>query len=287
MSQVTDLLNTMAEDEITAYNAAPENEPHIVIGKDRIMKVPEELQRIAIEGDHNVETVTFDCPRYWDDHDLTKMAIYIRYACPDGKSGGYQAQNVRVDDITTDIIHFEWTITENVTGKAGTLTFMVAAKKSDEESGESLNRWHSEPNTEMYISKGIPDEDVDYATGNPDLLTQVLLLADRLLSAGIGGAPFTIEASIDDDTVNTTVTEAESAYNTGMDIVLKCTSDYSADDGATTGTNTVFFKLYQRLKIGTEVRYFFQAPLSETENVIVQLTSQTDGSFALSYGADE
>lgn len=183
MSQVNELLNTMAEEDIVTYTADPENEPHIVIDKDRFAKVPEELRRIAVEDDHNVETVTFDCPRYWDEHDLTKMVLYIRYACPDGKSGGYRAQNVRVDGAATDMIHFDWTISENVTGKAGTLAFMVVAKKSNEESGESLNRWHSEPNTEMYISKGIPGEDVDYTTGNPDLLTQVLLLAERCANA--------------------------------------------------------------------------------------------------------
>ena len=196
MSQVNELLNTMAEDEIAAYTADSENEPHIVIDKDRFAKVPEELRRIAIEGEHNVETVTFDCPRYWDKHDLTKMILYIRYECPDGKTGGYQAQNVRVDDTATDIIHFEWTITENVTGKAGTLAFMVVAKKSDEESGESLNRWHSELNTEMYISKGIPGETVDYTTGNPDLLTQALLLAERCTGGSGGNANIDVTAEV-------------------------------------------------------------------------------------------
>ena len=288
MSQVNELLNTMADEDIAAYTADRKNEPHIVIGKDRFIKVPEELRRIAVEGDHNVETVTFDCPRYWDEHDLTEMILYIRYACPDGKPGGYKAQNVRVDDTASDMIHFEWTISENVTGKAGTLAIMVVAKKSDEESGESINRWHSEPNTEMYISKGIPGEDIDYATGNPDLLTQALLLTDRILTFGGGGsAPFTIEASLANNTVNATVAQVESAYNSGQEIVLKCSIDFWGDDGVKTGTNTVLFKLYQHFKLRTVVRYFFYAPLSETENVIVLLTSQEDGSFLLSCGEDQ
>lgn len=204
MSQVNELFDTMSEEDIVSYTADPENEQHIVIGKDRFAKVPKELWKIAVEGDHNIETVTFDCPRYWDKHDLTEMVLYIYYACPDGRSGGYRAQNVRVDDTDSDIIHFEWTISEHVTVKAGVLAFMVVGKKSDEETGESLNRWHSEPNTEMYISKGIPDEDIDYTTGNPDLLTQVLLLTDELQYI-TDGVVKTVNGVAPDDSGNVTL----------------------------------------------------------------------------------
>ena len=39
-------------------------EPHIVIDDDRYIAVPKKLRRLAVQHDHNVETVTFDCPRY-------------------------------------------------------------------------------------------------------------------------------------------------------------------------------------------------------------------------------
>ena len=55
------------------------SEEHIIIGRDRYITVPEGLKRIAVQYDHNVETVTFDCPRYWDEHDLSTMNIYINY----------------------------------------------------------------------------------------------------------------------------------------------------------------------------------------------------------------
>ena len=47
------------------------SEPHIVIDSHRAITVPEQLKRIAVQFDHNFETVTFDCPRYWDGHDLS------------------------------------------------------------------------------------------------------------------------------------------------------------------------------------------------------------------------
>ena len=57
----------------------PNLEEHIKIGLDRHITVPESLKRIAVQYDHNVETVTFDCPRYWDGHDMSKMTVYINY----------------------------------------------------------------------------------------------------------------------------------------------------------------------------------------------------------------
>ena len=72
MSQATDLLNSLTDDQISAYSSNAGEEPHIVIGNDRFITVPESLKRIAVQYDHNVETVTFDCPRYWDDLDMRR-----------------------------------------------------------------------------------------------------------------------------------------------------------------------------------------------------------------------
>ena len=48
-------------------------EPHIVIGYDRVVTVPDQLKRLAVQYDHDIETVTFDCPRYWGKHDMSQM----------------------------------------------------------------------------------------------------------------------------------------------------------------------------------------------------------------------
>ena len=46
-----------------------EVEEYIVIDKDRNITVPKSLQRVAVQFDHNAETLTFNCPRYWDNND--------------------------------------------------------------------------------------------------------------------------------------------------------------------------------------------------------------------------
>ena len=109
MSQADELLKSVAN----TRTVNPETEPHIIIGEDRFITVPDELKRIAVQGDHDVETVTFDCPRYWDDHDLSKMQLYINYMRPDGTPGSHLAENVRVDEYLTDELD-EWQIRESI-----------------------------------------------------------------------------------------------------------------------------------------------------------------------------
>lgn len=126
MNQVDKLLSGL-----TVY---PETEPHIIIDSNRYVTVPDELKRIGVQHDHNIETVTFDCPRYWDGNDISKMAIFINYRRSDGEIGSYLANNVKIDETDDSIIHFDWTISENVTAIKGKLAFLVCAKKTHSES---------------------------------------------------------------------------------------------------------------------------------------------------------
>lgn len=167
-SQADNLLNTLSANEISAYAADASTEEHIVVDTDRVITVPDSLKRIAVQYDHHVETVTFDCPRYWDEHDFSKMVVYINYRTPDGELGSYIADNVRVSDTDENIINFEWLITEQITYKAGKLVFIICIKDLE-------NHWNSELCTSMYVSEGLEaPEDTNF--GNPDILTQLLIL---------------------------------------------------------------------------------------------------------------
>ena len=158
MSQAEDLLESLSTSN------SGDLEPHIIIDKKRKVSVPDELKRIAVQHDHNIETVTFDCPRYWDGNDMSQSRICINYKRPDGILGSYVASNVIVDETDNTIMHFDWTISQDVTVKDGSLIFLVCIKKFDAETGEEINNWHSELNTEMYISKGLEcDKIVDGA----------------------------------------------------------------------------------------------------------------------------
>lgn len=157
MSQADELLNSLSEGDVSLQLANPETEPHIVVSEDRIVSVPKELQRIAVQYDHDVETVTFDCPRYWDGLDMSELSIYINYMRKDRHVGCYKATDISVDTADSNIMHFNWKISRNVSEVIGELKFLVCIKKGDSE-GYEVNHWNSELNNEMYISEGLEVE---------------------------------------------------------------------------------------------------------------------------------
>ena len=151
------------------FSLTNSTEEHIVVGADRYITVPEPLKRIAVQFDHDVETVTFDCPRYWDDIDMSTMTVYINYKLPNGDLDAYPAKNIKADG---DIMHFDWTISNKVTQYKGNLTFLVCVKKTGTD-GVEVNHWNSELCTDMYISEGMECEEqtqLEYS----DLITQLL-----------------------------------------------------------------------------------------------------------------
>lgn len=172
MSQTEELLNSLSNDDITTYLANAEEEPHIVVGDDRVITVPESLKRIAVQYDHNVETVTFDCPRYWDGLDMSKMVVYINYKLPNRMLGSYVADNVAVDENDTNLMHFTWTISRNVTEVDGNILFLVCIKKTDSDGNEE-NHWNSELNNTMYVSKGL-ETNITAEELEPDFVTSIL-----------------------------------------------------------------------------------------------------------------
>ena len=146
---------------------------HIVINADRTIKVPDKLKRIAVQYDHNMDSVTFDCPRYSDGIDMSKMKIFVNYVRPDNEPGSHYAEDVSVDDTDPNIIHFSWKIDGHVSEVVGSLQFLVCAKFTDKE-GKLSNIWNTELNTELYVSKGMKTT-MNVITRHPDLVTQMLL----------------------------------------------------------------------------------------------------------------
>ena len=197
MSQADELLDSLEETTPSLLLADSETEPHIIISGDRIISVPKQLQRIAVQYDHNVETVTFDCPRYWDGLDMSQLGIYINYRRSDRVVGCYKATDITIDDADTSIMHFNWTIYRSITEVIGPLVFLVCVKKMDGDGNEE-NHWNSELNTEMYISEGLEASET-MLEPYPDIISQweeeVQAVKDILLAARdsgeLDGATFT------------------------------------------------------------------------------------------------
>ena len=187
----------MATAEELLQNLNSESEEHIVIGSDRHIIVPNSLKRIAVQYDHDVETVTFDCPRYWDNIDMSNMAIYINYMRSDKYTDSYPVDAVTIDENDPGIMHFNWTISRNVTEVKGNLTFLVCIKKTDD-SGYEYNHWNSELCTSMYVSEGMETNE-QVLEAFPDLVTELLLQVNTLakLYVGSGDMPDGYDIQID------------------------------------------------------------------------------------------
>lgn len=171
MSQADMLLASLTE--TTSMNS--DSEARIIIGEDRFITVPDSLKRIAVQYDHNIETVTFECPRYWDKHDMSQMKIYINYMRPNETTGQYLVENVSVDETT---MFFDWTISRNVTQYKGKISFLVCIKKTDADGNEE-NHWGSELNQDLYISEGLECTQT-VVSRYPDIITQLLTRMDEV-----------------------------------------------------------------------------------------------------------
>ena len=171
MSQAEDLLNTLTTSVDATRLADASTEPHIIIDENRVVNVPDVLKRLAVQYDHDVETVTFDCPRYWDEHDMSEMAIYINYLRPDEETGTYRATNVTVDSENPTLMHFNWTISRNVTEVYGQIVFLVCIKKADAD-GNERNHWNSELCKTCTVSEGLEVNGEELRELYPDIIDQ-------------------------------------------------------------------------------------------------------------------
>ena len=196
MSKAENLLNSLN----TPSGLVNESEePHIVIGYDRVVTVPDQLKRLAVQHDHDVETVTFDCPRYWDEHDMSKMSVYINYLRSDTYQAAYKVPTVTVDANNSSIMHFDWTISRNVSSVTGKIVFLVCVKKTDADGNES-NHWNSELCKDCYVSEGLESNAEELKEAYPDIIEQWHQeLLDRADAGDFNGVTFT--PSISDDGV--------------------------------------------------------------------------------------
>lgn len=169
MSLAEEMLATMsASDESVSYLA--DEEPHIIIDGTRKIIVPNALKLIAVQGDKDIETVTFDCVRYWDGNDLSSFAIYINYILPNKAEGTYIPQNVTRFD---DIFSFEWKIGKEITHTKGSLTFWIVAKLTNDYA-DVIKQWSSLQNSECTIAQGGDKTYVPESQTDKDVISQVL-----------------------------------------------------------------------------------------------------------------
>lgn len=66
---------------------------HVIINKDRTVNVPNSLQRLGVQYDHNVNTIVFDCPRYPDEDPTDDIGLLYRTGMFFGKGTSQATKN--------------------------------------------------------------------------------------------------------------------------------------------------------------------------------------------------
>ena len=132
---------------------------HIVINQDRSVAVPSILKKSIVQRDHNIEKLTFDCPRYWYGKDISTLNIYVNYISVIKKAkkedpGSSLCENVVIDENDQNMLHFDWIITDNVSEDMGGLIFLVCAKSVDSDGNEDVH-WNSHLCKELEVQEGL------------------------------------------------------------------------------------------------------------------------------------
>lgn len=193
MSQAEDLLNNLPTD--TTYVVGD----HVTIGSDRIMIVPDNLKKLGVGSDHEVNTIHFIGPRYSENGtDLSTMSIWVNYMRVDGYPDQSRCENVKVDSEDETKLHYDWVITRNVTETHGNLVVLVCAKSVDE-AGFEQNHWNSERNNDFYVVEGLEVQE-SIISQYPDLVEYMLLRVATVENKTTKAAMLNyVEQYLDDD----------------------------------------------------------------------------------------
>lgn len=221
---------------------------HVIINLDRTVNVPESMKKIGIQYDHNVKTITFDCPRYPDENqslDMSTMKIFINWMLPDKTLGSTIATNVCVDSENENLMHFDWVITKAVTSVSGVLSTLICIKETTE-TGEETYHWNSELIQSFKVGNGMECTE-QIAEQNIDVITQLLVQMDA------------VDAR--------TSTEAMQGYvDTSVNTYLNQNPITPTDEQVTTGINT-YMNNHAQPCVNN---YLTEHPISPTEEQMKQ-----------------
>ena len=148
----------------------------VIVKEDRTIIFPDrdKIDIMAVQYDHNVTTLNFECPRYIFGEDISTKAIFIKYNRRDNNGEEIPVDNIRLDKTDKSKVYFDWTLTKNVTGIEGAVEIVVNIRDIDEEGVENLY-WSTFINKELKVGKSIPGGKKKPDKLYPDALAQLEL----------------------------------------------------------------------------------------------------------------
>lgn len=195
-------IKNIDESEVTTYNQnvrlTNAEEPFIIDSETRTINVPSGFL-LGVESDEKVERIYFQCPKIVGDNvDLSQLRIYVNYQNANGDKDAHWCDDLQTDG---DNITFSWLLDRKVTIYRGNVSFIVCAKKSNDD-GTLTNEW----NTTVAIARVLEGLEAteQIVEDNQDVIEQILnKLQDIEDSGGTG----------DINNAKVTFTEAEERTN--------------------------------------------------------------------------
>lgn len=123
---------------------------HLVIDPDdRTITNPTRERITIMQYDHNSERLTFELPRYIEEHDMTLCnRVRIHFDNIDGQTGAENADvaevyDLQVDADNEDIVTCSWVIPRQATQLAGELSFLIQYMCVSDD-GVVTYEWHTD-----------------------------------------------------------------------------------------------------------------------------------------------
>lgn len=178
-------IKSIDESEVTTYNQNARltnaEEPFIIDSETRTINVPSGFL-LGVESDEKVERIYFQCPKIVGDNvDLSQLRIYVNYQNANGDKDAHWCDDLQTDG---DNITFSWLLDRKVTIYRGNVSFIVCAKKSNDD-GTLTNEW----NTTVAIARVLEGLEAteQIVEDNQDVIEQILnKLQDIEDSGGTG-----------------------------------------------------------------------------------------------------
>lgn len=197
---------------------------HIVINQDRSVAVPSLIKKSIVQRDHNIERLTFDCPRYWYGKDISTLNIYVNYISVSQKAkgddpGSSLCENVVIDENDQDMMHFDWVITNNVSQDVGGLLFLVCAKSVDSDGNEDVH-WNSHLCKDLEVQEGLEASD-SIVKKYPDVIEQIFQRLDNV----DGASPEQIAAAVEEYLIGNPIKVPKNLSDLNEDSTHRTVSD--------------------------------------------------------------
>ncbi len=166
------------------------NEGRFIINADeRTISIPPEFQNfLAVQHDHNAETVFFEIDRYFDGVDLSTKTCVIQFVNAKQESGVYPVTSMDIATAENKII-FEWRLQNILTQYEGNIKFAV--KFFSIENEEYTYNWNSKIYTSSII-KGL-NQDSEGSSENVSVLDNIITRLEAVENTNENLSPATEE----------------------------------------------------------------------------------------------